>query len=80
MQCDCELDEIARGGPDKICQAHFALLEQKVLAEREACAKVAEAKAVDFLSPEYASGQPLSSFSERFACKQIAEAIRARAT
>ena len=31
-----------------------------------------------FASPEYATGQPLSSFQERFACKQIDEAIRAR--
>ena len=46
--------------------------------EREACARTAEAKAAEYLSPEYATGQPLSSFSERFACKQVAEAIRAR--
>lgn len=42
----------------------------------EECAKIAEAKAVEFLSPEYAAGQPLSSFSERFACGQVASAIR----
>lgn len=30
-----------------------------------------------FLSPEYATGQPLSSFNERFACGQCAEEIRA---
>lgn len=42
----------------------------------EECAKVAEAKAVEFLSPEYATGQPLSSFNERFACEQVASAIR----
>lgn len=35
MQCECELEEIARGGPGKICAAHFVLVEQKVLAERE---------------------------------------------
>ena len=42
----------------------------------EECAKVAEAKAAEYLSPEYATGQPMSSFSERFACGQIADAIR----
>lgn len=43
----------------------------------EECAKIAEAKAVEFLSPEYATGQPFSSFNERFACEQVAKAIRA---
>lgn len=42
----------------------------------EECARVAEAKAAEFLSPEYAVGQPLSSFNERFACEQVASAIR----
>ena len=45
----------------------------------EECAKVAEAQAQEFLSPEYATGQPLSSFQERFACGQVASAIRALA-
>ena len=54
-------------------------LSEAVKAEREACAKVAEAKAVEFLSPEYATGQPFSSFNERFACEQVATAIRSRA-
>lgn len=47
-----------------------------ILAERERCAKVCEAAAKQFLSPEYATGQPLSSFSERFACDTCAEGIR----
>ena len=49
-----------------------------VLEEREACAKEAEAQAAFFLSSEYATGQPMSSFMERFACKQVAAAIRCR--
>ena len=48
------------------------------MEEREACAKVAEATGQEFLSPEYATGQPLSSFAERFACDQVAKAIRQR--
>lgn len=52
--------------------------QEAIAAEREACAQVAEAKAQDYLSPQYATGQPLSSFAERFACKQIAKAIRER--
>lgn len=31
----------------------------------------------DFLSEEYAVGQPISSIQERFACEQCAQAIRA---
>ncbi|QZP07803.1 hypothetical protein [Caenibius sp. WL] len=41
--------------------------------------KLAEQQQQDFLSPEYATGQPLSSFQERFACGQIAEALRSNA-
>ena len=44
----------------------------------EECAKIAEQQEQEFLSPEYATDQPLSSFSERFACSQVAAAIRAR--
>jgi hypothetical protein len=33
----------------------------------------------EFLSPEYATGQPLSSFSERFACRAVANAIKVAA-
>lgn len=43
----------------------------------EAAAKLADQQAQDFLSPEYATGQPLSSLQERFACRQIAKALRA---
>lgn len=45
----------------------------------EECAKVAEAEAKTFLSPEYASNQPFGSLCERFACEQVAKAIRALA-
>lgn len=58
-----------------------------LLAEREGmrgaaleeAAKICEQQAVGFLSPKYATNQPLSSFQERFACKECAEAIRAAA-
>src|ERR1035437_2949419 len=43
----------------------------------EECAKVAEAQKKDFLSPEYASNQPFGSICERFACDEVAKAIRA---
>jgi hypothetical protein len=46
----------------------------------EACAKVAEDQKKDFLSPGYASEQPLGSFCERFACDEVAKAIRALVT
>ena len=46
--------------------------------EREACAKVCEKQIKIFLSPQYATGQPLSSFRERHAVASCVEAIRAR--
>ena len=54
-------------------------LSEAVKAAYEDAAKIAEAKAVEFLSPEYATGQPFSSLNERFACEQVASAIRSRA-
>jgi hypothetical protein len=51
-------------------------MEERVRAESERCARIAEETAEYFMSEEYATGQPLSSFDERFACKQVAKAIR----
>ena len=42
----------------------------------EEAAAVCGDKIQVFLSPEYAAGQPLSSFQERFACAQSANGIR----
>lgn len=39
------------------------------------CAEVCDEQAQEFLSPEYAAGQPLSSFNERFACGEVKKAI-----
>jgi hypothetical protein len=47
-----------------------------VEAERERCAVICEEQAQVFGSDEYATGQPMSSFKERFACESIAAAIR----
>lgn len=52
------------------------LSERRKQIERDA--KIAEEQAVHFLSPQYATGQPHSSFSERFACDEVARAIRAQ--
>ena len=70
-----EPDEMRHGVCDPCIT--IAELREALRTAREACARVAEAKAQDYLSPEYATGQPFSSHAERFACKQIAEAIRA---
>lgn len=43
----------------------------------QAAAKVCENQQEVFGSDEYATGQPLSSFSERFACGRCAEEILA---
>jgi len=45
-------------------------------AERERCAVICEEQAQVFGSDEYATGQPMSSFKERFACESNAAAIR----
>lgn len=53
---------------------------RRLSAERasvlEECAKIAEEQARQFLSPEYASNQPFGSTCERFACGEVAKAIR----
>ena len=46
--------------------------------EREACAKVCKKLLKVFLSSQYTTGQPLSSFKERHAVASCVEAIRAR--
>ena len=51
-------------------------IAKAISAERERCAKIAEAQKKYFLSMEYSLGQPTSSFGERFACTRIAELIR----
>lgn len=50
-------------------------LDSELLALRERCAKVCLDLSDEFLSPEYATGQPHSSFAERFACGQCSTAI-----
>ncbi len=47
------------------------------IAERERCARLCEEQQQVFLSPQYATGQPLSSIQERFACGRCAVEIRA---
>lgn len=56
-----------------------AAQEAALSAIRETTVKViklAKRQQYAFLSPEYATGQPMSSFSERFACDRIIEALR----
>jgi hypothetical protein len=52
------------------------LILRGILAERERAAQVCEKQSEIFGSDEYATGQPLSSFEERFACDECANAIR----
>lgn len=57
---------------------HIARFEAQIRADAyEQAAKVCEQQARDFLSEQYAVGQPMSSISERFACQECATAIRA---
>jgi hypothetical protein len=43
----------------------------------ESCIAVIEKQKASFASEQYAAGQPLSSFLERFACDQCINAITA---
>jgi hypothetical protein len=61
-------------GP-KLAIARAILAERE--AQRERDAKLCEAQKEAFLSPQYASNQPLGSLTERFACDECASAIRA---
>lgn len=59
-----------------IAHALMAAERRGIEAGRERFARVCEEQATAFLSPDYATGQPLASFSERFACGECAAAIR----
>lgn len=48
-------------------------------ARDERAAQICEEQRQVFLSPQYATGQPFSSFAERLGCTRCAEAIRAEA-
>lgn len=84
--CEKAADEIERltarceayKGQVEAGAAEIERLRAALSQEREACAKVAEDLAQVYLSPQYATGQPMSSFVERHVCGQIAVAIRAR--
>jgi len=62
-----------------IARALLAEREAATKAERERCANVCEEQKQGFLSPQYASNQPLGSMLERFACDECATAIRSGA-
>ena len=55
------MTEYERGYENAIKDAAYACFEQMM----------------GFLSPQYATGQPLSSFQERFACQECRSAVLA---
>lgn len=59
----------------EICACNAPTSEAAAMRER--AAKVCEDQMQIFLSPQYATGQPLSSITERLACVRCAAAIRA---
>ena len=83
----CEWDELGDDGKEwiavivRIAQAQATrALEAEVYSRAiDDAAKACEDQRQDFLSPEYTTGQPLGSFSERFACGECAASIRALA-
>jgi hypothetical protein len=80
MEAECSLLPECVDWADRsnIANAILNALAQSAADARAECVKIAEQQEREFLSPEYAAGQPLSSLSERFACSQVAAAIRAR--
>lgn len=66
------------GQVEPIARSLLAYGQSRADAATERAARVCEEKAKEFLSPEYASGQPMSSFAERFACGECATAIRSQ--
>lgn len=62
--------------PDYFRAALAEALRGHRLAALEEAAKVCEQQATDFLDPQYATPQPVGSITERFACKECADAIR----
>jgi hypothetical protein len=63
---------------DRIVARQMApAVEALVTRALERAAVICEEQAKEFLAPEYATGQPLSSFQERYACNECARAIRA---
>lgn len=69
------------GGPFAIRDGQMLSLIARIRAEREntirECADVCRQQQSIFLSPDYATGQPYSSFGERFACSECEREILA---
>jgi hypothetical protein len=68
--------EYTREEMREACQNNYAAARQAAMEE---AAKICEEQQRSFLSEQYAVNQPMSSFSERFACGQCAKAIRTAA-
>ncbi|MEW5705123.1 MAG: hypothetical protein AB1781_11155 [Pseudomonadota bacterium] len=75
-----EVERLRAGGcaRDQRLTQYCAELRAAVVAEREACARIADDLHGVVSLDTYAVDQPLSSTGERFACREIAAAIRAR--
>lgn len=57
-------------------QAYVQAALAAIVETTERTVRMVEQQQQVFLSPEYATGQPMSSHQERFACGQIADALR----
>ena len=68
--------EITHAIAERIARALMTYGQRRADEATEKAAQVCEERAKAFLLPEYASGQPMSSLAERFACSECATAIR----
>lgn len=75
-----EIERLRAGGcaRNQRLTQYCAEVPAAVLAEREACARIADDLHEVVSLDTYAVDQPISSTGERFACREIAAAIRAR--
>lgn len=75
-----EIERLRAGGcaRNQGLTQYCAEVSAAVLAEREACARIADDLHEVVSRDTYAVDQPISSTGERFACREIAAAIRAR--
>ncbi|MDX3886321.1 MAG: hypothetical protein QHC65_18015 [Sphingomonas sp.] len=76
LKCDAdvasEIYALLHNGDPK---AAYEAAARHRIAALEAAAEACRQQEQDFLSPEYATGQPISSIQVRFACRECAAAI-----
>lgn len=79
MTCTTPLDIIVSQSAEitRLCGELATARADAARAMREACIEACRQQEQDFLDPQYATPQPMGSFTERFACRECIKAIEA---